>query len=596
MEQKRKEAAMKLKLIHIIAVMTALSVFLMYRGSLDTMDYFFQDRFMQKEGDIDTRIAIIAIDDESVTEYGSWPWNRNVHAQLIDTLAQGEPAVIAFDVTFPAPSADDTSSDEALIAAVAQAGNVIMPVYGTFASSAKQGTIEALEMSEPFPELKAAVAAVGHINTIPDRDRVVRNSLYSFQYQGEAVESFSWVIYQMFMERAGETVDSEMLPLDAFGRFHIPYSGKPEQFEAISYSAVLNGDVPADYFKDRIVLIGPYATGFKDDYLTPLQVKNPMYGVEIHANIIQALMDRHLKRELDWKWNALILLIAAALAYYLFRKWNMLISFLSVAVLIVVFVVGSSYLYGKGIIVSIGYAVPLLIISCIVVVGFHYVEELLERRRVTDIFGRYVAPEVVNQILKNGDEGLKLGGTRRELTVLFVDIRGFTPLSEKAEPEEIVEILNEYLDLAANCIFKFDGTLDKFIGDAAMAIFNAPLLLEDHPMRAVQAAWAMKEGSAALERKLIERFGFGVKFGLGIHTGPAVFGNIGSKSRMDYTAIGDTVNTTARLESNAKPGQIILSDAVYQAVKDRIKASSLGEIKVKGKEQGITIYELEGLR
>ncbi len=587
---------MKLKLIHIIAVMTALSVFLMYRGSLDTMDYFFQDRFMQKEGDIDTRIAIIAIDDESVTEYGSWPWNRNVHAQLIDTLAQGEPAVIAFDVTFPAPSADDTSSDEALIAAVAQAGNVIMPVYGTFASSAKQGTIEALEMSEPFPELKAAVAAVGHINTIPDRDRVVRNSLYSFQYQGEAVESFSWVIYQMFMERAGETVDSEMLPLDAFGRFHIPYSGKPEQFEAISYSAVLNGDVPADYFKDRIVLIGPYATGFKDDYLTPLQVKNPMYGVEIHANIIQALMDRHLKRELDWKWNALILLIAAALAYYLFRKWNMLISFLSVAVLIVVFVVGSSYLYGKGIIVSIGYAVPLLIISCIVVVGFHYVEELLERRRVTDIFGRYVAPEVVNQILKNGDEGLKLGGTRRELTVLFVDIRGFTPLSEKAEPEEIVEILNEYLDLAANCIFKFDGTLDKFIGDAAMAIFNAPLLLEDHPMRAVQAAWAMKEGSAALERKLIERFGFGVKFGLGIHTGPAVFGNIGSKSRMDYTAIGDTVNTTARLESNAKPGQIILSDAVYQAVKDRIKASSLGEIKVKGKEQGITIYELEGLR
>lgn len=587
---------MKLKLIHIISVLTALSVFLMYRGSLDTMDYFFQDRFMQKESDIDTRIAIIAIDDESVNEYGSWPWNRNVHAQLIDTLAEGEPAVIAFDVTFPAPSADDASADEALIAAVAQAGNVIMPVYGTFASSAKQGAIEALEMSEPFPELKVAAAAVGHINTIPDRDRVVRNSLYSFQFRGEAVESFSWVIYKMFMERAGGTVDAEMLPLDAFGRFHIAYSGKPEQFEAVSYSAVLNGDVPADYFKDRIVLIGPYATGFKDDYLTPLQVKNPMYGVEIHANIIQALMDRHLKHELDWKWNALILLIAAALAYYLFRKWNMLISFLSVAVLIVIFVVGSSYLYGKGIIVSIGYAVPLLIVSCIVVVGFHYVEELLERRRVTDIFGRYVAPEVVNQILKNGDEGLKLGGTRRELTVLFVDIRGFTPLSEKAEPEEIVEILNEYLDLAANCIFKFDGTLDKFIGDAAMAIFNAPLLLEDHPMRAVQAAWAMKEGSAALERKLIERFGFGVKFGLGIHTGPAVFGNIGSKSRMDYTAIGDTVNTTARLESNAKPGQIILSDAVYQVVKDRIKASSLGEIKVKGKEQGITIYELEGLR
>lgn len=587
---------MRIKLIHIIALLTALAVFLMYRGTLDTMDYFFQDRYMQKESAADTRIAIIGIDDESVNDFGSWPWNRSVHAQLIDTLAQGEPAVIAFDVTFPAPSADDASSDEALIAAAANAGNVVMPVYGTFASSAKQGAIEALDMSEPFPTLKEAAAAVGHINTIPDRDRVVRNSLYSFTDEnGEQVESFSWVVYRMFMERMGETANTDMLPLDAFGRFHIPYTGRPGQYEAIPYSAVLSGEVPADYFKDRIVLIGPYATGFKDDYLTPLQVKSPMYGVEIHANIIQALLEGDMKHVLDWKWNAVILLFAAAIAYFLFRKWNMVVSFTAIAVVIASFVIGSSYLYGKGLIISIGYVVPLLIISCIVVVGFHYVEELLERRRVTDIFGRYVAPEVVNQILKNGEEGLKLGGTRRELTVLFVDIRGFTPLSERAEPEEIVEILNEYLDLAANCIFKFNGTLDKFIGDAAMAIFNAPLLLEDHPMRAVEAAWAMKEGSAALERRLIERFGFGVKFGLGIHTGPAVFGNIGSKSRMDYTAIGDTVNTAARLESNAKPGQIILSDAVYQAVKDRIKAGSLGEIRVKGKEQGISIYELEGL-
>nr|WP_223285461.1 adenylate/guanylate cyclase domain-containing protein [Paenibacillus sp. PL91] len=573
-----------------------MAVLLMYRGTLDTMDYFFQDRFMQKESAVDTRIAIIAIDDESINNFGSWPWNRSVHAQLIDTLAEGEPAVIAFDVTFPAPSADDPDSDAALITAVSNAGNIVMPVFGTFASSAKRGGIEALAMSEPFPALKEAAAAVGHINTIPDRDRVVRNALYSFASKGEQIESFSGVIYKMFMERSGKQVNTNMLPLDAFGQFHIPYTGRPGQYEAIPYSAVLSGDVPADYFKDRIVLIGPYATGFKDDYLTPLQVKIPMYGVEIHANIIQALLEGDLKQELDWKWNALILLIAAALAYFLFRKWNMIISFLAVAAIMAVFVIGSSYLYSRGFIISIGYVVPLLIISCIVVVGFHYVEELLERRRVTDIFGRYVAPEVVSQILRSGEEGLKLGGTRRELTVLFVDIRGFTPLSEKAEPEEIVEILNEYLDLAANCIFKYDGTLDKFIGDAAMAIFNAPLLLEDHPMRAVEAAWAMKEGSAALECKLIERFGFGVKFGIGIHTGPAVFGNIGSKSRMDYTAIGDTVNTSARLESNAKPGQIILSDAVYQVVKDRVNANSLGEIKVKGKEQGISIYELEGLK
>ncbi len=587
---------MKIKLIHIIVLLTALSVIFMYRGTLDRLDYFFEDRFMQREGEIDTRIAIIAIDDESVGDFGSWPWNRSVHAQLVDTLAAGDPAVIAFDVTFPAPSADDPESDQALVDAVAAAGNVVMPAFGTFPASSGQGTLEAEALNEPFLELKDAAAAIGHINTIPDRDRVVRNSLYSFEYKGDMLESFSWVVYRMFMERAGQTADSSMLPLDAFGRFHIAYTGKPFEYEAIPYSAVLAGDVPAEYFKDRMVLIGPYATGFKDDYLTPLQVKNPMYGVEIHANILQALLEQTFKHTLDWKWNALVLVLAAAIAYWLFRRFSMLISFLGVGALAAVLVFAAGYLYGQGTLISVGYTLPLLVLSCIIVVGYHYADELLERRRVTDIFGRYVAPQVVDQILQKGDEGLKLGGTRRELTVLFVDIRGFTPLSERAEPEEIVEILNEYLDLAANCIFKFDGTLDKFIGDAAMAIFNAPLLLDDHPMRAVEAAWAMKEGSAALEKKLVERFGFGVKFGLGIHVGPAVFGNIGSKTRMDYTAIGDTVNTAARLESNAKPGQIVLSEAVYARVQDRILAADLGEIKVKGKEQGIRIYELEGLR
>lgn len=359
---------------------------------------------------------------------------------------------------------------------------------------------------------------------------------------------------------------------------------------------MLNGEVSPSYFENRIVLIGPYATGFKDDFLTPISGKNTLYGVEIHANIIQSLLDNNYKRVLDWKWNEVVLLLAALLAYLLFRKVKMLYSYAVIAVIIALLIFAGRYFYDQGMVISLGYVIPFLIISCIVVIGFQYLEELMEKRRVTDIFGRYVAPQVVDQILKKGQEGLKLGGSRRELTLLFVDIRGFTPLSEAAEPEEIVEILNEYLDLTAGCIFKYDGTLDKFIGDATMAIFNAPLLLEDHPMQAVKAAWAMKEGSSAVEQKLFERFGLVVKFGIGVHTGPAVFGNIGSKTRMDYTAIGDTVNTAARLESNAKPGQILISEATYAFVKDRVSAVSLGEIKVKGKEQGISVYELEGLR
>jgi adenylate cyclase len=206
-----------------------------------------------------------------------------------------------------------------------------------------------------------------------------------------------------------------------------------------------------------------------------------------------------------------------------------------------------------------------------------------------------VAPQVVSQILKEGEDGLKLGGTRREISVLFVDIRGFTPLSEKMEPEEVVDILNSYLNLTASSIFDNEGTLDKFIGDATMAIFNAPLDLNDHEFKAVKAAWAMKQGAAALRVKLEEKYGRGVSFGIGVNTGYAVVGNIGASFRMDFTAIGDTVNTAARLESNAKPDQILLSSSIYEKVKDRVEATYLGEIKVKGKEQGVSVYQLDNI-
>jgi adenylate cyclase len=586
---------MRIKLGAIIAVLTLAAMLLMYGGTLDRVDYFAQDRLMQRQGEIDTRIAIIAIDDESVLELGGWPWSRSVHGALVDTLSEGNPAVIAFDVTFQAAS-EDADGDAYFVEAVSNAGNVVLPVYGTFPESSERGGLEALELSRPFAELEQAAAATAHINTIPDRDRVVRNSLYAFQYEGEEHYSFSWTIYRMYQERMGGTADSGMLPLDDFGRFHIDYTGRPGQYETIPYHSVLNGDVPADYFEDRIVLIGPYAPGFKDEYLTALAAKTPMYGVEIHANIIQALLDERMKQSLAWQWSMVIVAALGAIAYWLLGRLRLGLGLLLTVALAVAVTFAGRYLYAGGTLISVGYAALLLAACCLVAVGYRYAGELLERRRVTDIFGRYVAPQVVNEILKSGDEGLRLGGTRRELTVLFVDIRGFTPLSERAEPEEVVGILNEYLDLAATCIFRHGGTLDKFIGDAAMAIYNAPLPLEDHAMKAVETAWAMKEASAELQRRLQEKFGLTVSFGIGIHRGPAVFGNIGSKTRMDYTAIGDTVNTAARLESMSKPGQIVISEAVYEAVKDKVRAASLGEVKVKGKEQGITIYELEGLQ
>lgn len=195
-------------------------------------------------------------------------------------------------------------------------------------------------------------------------------------------------------------------------------------------------------------------------------------------------------------------------------------------------------------------------------------------------------------MFKKGGYKVTLGGENRNIAVLFVDIRGFTPMSEALEPEQVVDILNSYLNLTTNSIFANGGTLDKFIGDATMAVFNAPFDLDDHVFRAVKTAWDIVQGGNEIESKYMEKYGRSVGFGVGVNCGNAVVGNIGCEFRMDYTAIGDTVNTAARLEANAKRGQVLISESVYEQVKDRIEAEPIGEIPLKGKSKGVFVYSL----
>ncbi|MDO4501035.1 MAG: adenylate/guanylate cyclase domain-containing protein [Erysipelotrichaceae bacterium] len=222
-----------------------------------------------------------------------------------------------------------------------------------------------------------------------------------------------------------------------------------------------------------------------------------------------------------------------------------------------------------------------------------YLSEVLKKRKILSAFKKYVAPQVVEEISKKGEFNIVLGGEKRDIAVLFVDIRGFTPMSEGLKPEEVVEILNEYLNLTTNAIFKNKGTLDKYIGDATMAVFNAPIDLDDYVYRAVLTALDIAKGSEALHQKLMDRFGKSVSFGIGVNCGDAVVGNIGCDFRMDYTAIGDTVNTAARLESNAKPSQILISEEVKKRLEGRIKVTEIGYIPLKGKSKEICVYQLD---
>ena len=219
---------------------------------------------------------------------------------------------------------------------------------------------------------------------------------------------------------------------------------------------------------------------------------------------------------------------------------------------------------------------------------------LREKEMIKRAFTRYVAREVVDEILKNPEQ-LVLTGERREVTVLFCDIRGFTPVSERLDPEGVVLLLNEFYNLMIETTFKNDGTLDKFLGDGVMCVFGAPIARSDHAMQAVRTALDMQAGIAALSERFVQQGRPPIAVGIGVSAGEVVAGTVGSEDRMEYTAIGDSVNLAARLEALAKPGQVLISQHTQAMVDDRVRTKAMGAVHVKGKEDEVQVYEVLGL-
>ncbi len=583
-----------------ISAGAAILVILMFCANiLSSIDNEIQDTvFMSKISIFNTnrhvsdKILIVGIDETSTQNLGRWPWDRSITAQGIKKLADGGAAVIGLDMIISDYS--DENSDAALVKAVKDAGNVVVPSYATLYEN-QDGSYFGEDLITPFAELRE-VSIDAHINTYPE-NKIIRQTINKLPTDQGEFRSFAIEIYDKYVSELGLPNNTEhfISHEDKSGKVYFDYPCSRDDFAYMSFSDLLAEEFPEDYFKDMIVLIGPYDEGMQDSYFTPLDKNQATYGVNIWATIVQNLINNvsiKTNRGLDF----VFIIILAAIACIISGRFKPTKGAAGILALDVIYLIAAQGLYSKGIRISLVYGIFVTVLIYLALLGYKYLTEYSERKRVTNIFGRYVAPQVVDKILDEGEEGLQLGGSKKFITVLFVDIRGFTPMSEKATPEEVVEILNEYLNLCATSIVNNEGTLDKFIGDATMAIFNAPLELEDHALRAVKTALAMKEGSLVLEKKLEQRFGRTVKFGIGINTGYAVVGNIGCKFRMDYTAIGDTVNTSARLESNAKGGQILISESTYELVKDQVNVTPLGGIKVKGKEDEVQIYQVEGLK
>ena len=586
----------------IAAILVVLSVVF---DPLYPVDTFFTDHFYSRLNGTDKRIVIIGVDEETLSEYGNFTlWSREKLAQLLDKLyedKENSPAVVGLD--FILTDHLDDADDEALIEA-SRGRDVVVGtniVYRGAVMTAADGSkyydkehIADIEM--PYPGLDEATVS-GFTNASIARDGYVRYSVNNIKVPeelrdkaGEKQDSFALAVYKLYCEKTGaETVVPKA---NGKGQFQFIYSGESGEFSEVSMRAVMSGEVPSSAFKDAIVLVGAYAPGSQDSYQPASDRGRTMYGVEIHANIIQA----YLQGKTMISANSIILAVITALITMLFliffKKRNLPLT-IAVSVLIgAAYVFAGRLLSGRGIYISCAYMLIALFASDIYFVLEKYLIERIRRRHTLDVFKKYVAPQIVDDLSRSGDFELHLGGERRNIAVLFVDIRGFTSLSEMLEPEQVVEILNEYLKHVTDCILGHNGTLDKFVGDAAMAVFNAPFDLDDYIYETVGAAWDISRGADELRQNLMDRFGRTVSFGVGVNCGPAIVGNIGCDFRMDYTAIGDTVNTAARLESNAKADQILVSSEVRKALGDRVEAVSVGEIPLKGKSHKIEVFSI----
>ena len=595
---KKKNKVWEIGLVVLVAALTFLFCWLQPLYALDkaVSDVFYRSFYAP-----DPRIKIVAIDEKTLAAYGNpQSWDREIYDRLIQTLngtdAPG-PLVIAIDVLMS--SVKNEESDAAFVATCAASGNIVTAanlLYRDKLAEARDGTIvleknvvDQVEM--PFAELADATTS-GFVNAMIDgRDNYVRCAKLSERIGMQTLDSFDMAAYRVFCERTGRTLSLPKTGAD--GTFVVQYAGRSGTFEIISMADILDGTVDPRACSGAVVFVGAYASGLQDAYNVPAQRGAMMYGVEIHANIFSALLSgRTALPAQQWLYGLIAALVVAA--FWWFGKKLKPVAAAAVMVAGIGGTVGiCRLLAGLGVITSL-IDIPIWLIlgyAYILISGF--LAERHRRQEVVSAFKQYVAPQVVEEISKSGSFELNLGGQARSVAVLFVDIRGFTPLSESLPPELVVSILNRCLEQTTKAIFQNGGTLDKFIGDATMALFNAPIDLEDYVFKAVCTAVDIRSGIASIQSELQEKYGKIVNVGIGVNCGTAVIGNIGCEFRMDYTAIGDTVNTAARLESNAKPGQILISEQVYEPLKDRLSVTPVGEIPLKGKTQSVFVYQVD---
>jgi adenylate cyclase len=617
--------------------------------ALENSSYDWRMRVSADPSSARSDIAIVDINDSSLAAlepvFGRWPWPRAVHASIIDFLTRAHARVIAYDVLFLEPDTRGAfaiggstmsggASDSALSASIARAGNVVLLADGTYEGLASNADAASLipnalpgktwrgngYTGRPALRLPSSIfadhaAAVGHNALI--REERDRGTVRSFEPFLEFKNHFSVPSIGLAAALLATGRDAIDIPRDGTRmmlRYRGPYSGdsraaspKPPgerglypTFSAfdvlLSEEKAASGDKPPidpSVFADKVVFVGVSAAGLHDVVVTPFEKSGSTPGVFLHAAVADDVMSgRFLKRAPRWTaWGLTAVLgLAAGMVALAFSVWPALAINVGIAG---AFVLVTTVAFARGTWIEVATPLTATAIAAFVGVTWNYFVEGRDKRRVKLLFGRYVSKSVFDQLEANPSLA-KLGGTRREMTVLFSDIRGFTAASEHAAPEAVVAQLNEYFSEMVRVLHAHNGTLDKFVGDMVMGLFGAPVADPSHAEHAVDAAIAMTDALRRLNEKWKTEGLPTLDIGIGINSGEMIAGNIGSESIMSYTVIGDAVNLASRLESLNKDfgTRIIISDATRQRLTRSIDMKPLGDVTVKGRAQKVAIFAI----
>ena len=533
-------------------------------------------------------ITVVGIDEASFSELQlQWPWPRRLHADLVDRLAAAGAAVIVFDIVFAEPSNEE--DDQRFADAIRRAGNVVLAADRVYRESSSVRQWLRLDPHQTFTD---AGAQVGLATVALDPDLVVRQIPDS----GDAL--WRTVIVRLIRLHPEITPNLGIAPGS-----RIRYAGGDHTFPYVSYHEIVKptGSIPAEFFKDQVVIVGrdikasPDAESAQADlFATPFLASTGwlMPGAEVHANIFETVLGRNaITRLPDGAVAALLALVAAASAVAM-RRWRPLLSMLigvAFAGTIAAAVWGAFLKWNLW--VPAGSALAVIPLMYVSLGGWSYLSEQTRRKEITRAFSLYVTPQVVDYLIAH-PERINLGGERREVTLLFTDLAGFTTFSESLSPERVTYVLNRHFTDMTDVVLEYEGTLVQFIGDAIMAFWGAPLDDDDQAYHAVAAAIAMQKRMIVIRADLAKEGLPQIRMRIGVHSGSAVVGNLGSAKRFGYTAVGDDVNTAARLEGINKlygTGIMVSGDTARQ-IEGRIALRPIDRVIVKGKSQAVEVF------